>query len=167
MHASRWGSRIDAVATCPGCGAELGVEFDLATVPEPPEPAGETRFRLPTRADIRATAHAADPRRALVERCLTDAAAGALAPTLEAVAAAMEAADPLGALELELSCPDCGRRWEAPLDLDEFLAIEAQHDARSIAAEVHELALAYGWSEAEILGLPASRRRLYLELISG
>jgi hypothetical protein len=172
LHASRWGSRVEAVTACPACATEVCVEFDLGAVPAPADAGGERSaspgvpgFRLPTRADVRASAHAADPRRALVECCLIGPAGELAAPELEAIAAAMEAADPLGALELELTCPDCEHDWEEPLYLDEFLAAEAQHDARTIAAEIHELALAYGWTESEILALPAPRRRLYLELV--
>lgn len=174
LHAARWGPLVDAVAECPRCQEEVEVAFDLAAVEARPAtpplcvPTGgeDVGFRLPTRADLRTAVGAADPRRALVEVCLTAPATKLDEEAVDAIAAAMERADPFGALRLKLTCPACEHDWEEALDLGQFLASEAQEDARSIAAEVHELALAYGWSEPEILALPAERRRLYLELVA-
>ncbi len=175
LRIGRWGSLLEAVAACPACATQVEIEFDLAAVEQPPSAerasvtaaGGELCFRVPTRADLQAAADASDPRRTLVERCVEGPARGLPDAAIDAVAAAMELADPLGALRLELTCPGCDRRWAEPLDLAGYLATEARDDARAIAAEVHELALAYGWSEAEVLALPAERRRLYLELVAG
>ncbi|HEX2516118.1 MAG TPA: phage baseplate protein, partial [Chloroflexota bacterium] len=37
--------------------------------------------------------------------------------------------------------------------------------ARRLLREVHTLARAYGWREAEILALPGRRRQTYLDLV--
>jgi hypothetical protein len=37
--------------------------------------------------------------------------------------------------------------------------------ARSLLAEVHSLARAYGWTESEILALSPQRRSTYLEMV--
>jgi hypothetical protein len=66
---------------------------------------------------------------------------------------------------LHLSCSACGGAWDRPLDIGQFLWDEISAEAHRLAREVHALARAYGWSEAEILGLSPRRRQLYLELV--
>ena len=46
----------------------------------------------------------------------------------------------------------------------EFLGGSGRDKVARILREVHTLAAAYGWSEAEILALSPARRRVYLEL---
>jgi hypothetical protein len=41
---------------------------------------------------------------------------------------------------------------------------EIEDWAMRLFRDVHSLAAAYGWSEREIIGMSARRRRLYLEL---
>ena len=69
------------------------------------------------------------------------------------------AADPFVAL----ACADCGHAWDAPVDIARVLAAEIGSAAAGLIDEIHDLALAYHWSEATILALPAERRRAYLE----
>jgi hypothetical protein len=42
---------------------------------------------------------------------------------------------------------------------------EIEVRAKRLLLEVHLLATAYGWSEAEILSLNAQRREFYLEMV--
>ncbi len=46
-----------------------------------------------------------------------------------------------------------------------FLLQEMLRGARQVVEEVHALAFHYHWAEQEILALPRSRRRRYLDLI--
>jgi len=189
-----FGSRLAATAVCPECGERLEVAFDAGDIRAGEEssedaaaPAGELalavagcelRFRLPTSRDLAvAAAHGGDleaVRRSLVGSCLLTAHRGGQQVTAsdlpaEAVAAIeerMEAADPQAHVLLDLSCPACARRWQAPFDVDTFFWAELEAWARRTLAEVHSLAAAYGWSEAEVLALSAARRRLYLEMVS-
>ena len=55
----------------------------------------------------------------------------------------------------------------APLDLTDFLWRRVASEAPQLMAEVAELAAAFGWTEAEVVGLGAARRRVYLELARG
>jgi hypothetical protein len=193
LHARAFGGRLEAVAACPACGERLEVTVDageLAAAGEGPggaaaagSPGGagelvvradghEVRFRVPTAADL-----AAPPRDGaeLLEWCVLAArrtgdgeavAAGELpAAVRAAVEAAMAAADPGAELDLALSCPGCGHAWSEPLDPAEFVWTGIESHARRLAAEVHTLAGAYGWSEAEILAQRPTRRRLYLEVL--
>ena len=48
------------------------------------------------------------------------------------------------------------------LDIGSFVWAEIESRARRVLGEVHALASAYGWSEAETLSLSAVRRASYL-----
>ena len=89
-----------------------------------------------------------------------------LLPRLEqAIAGAAAALDPLSDIELALDCPECAHAWRSPFDILTFLWSALDEWAKRMLAEIHILALHYGWSEAEILGLSAHRRRRYRGLI--
>ena len=70
-------------------------------------------------------------------------------------------------LLLDLRCPACDHGWQAPFDPGAFLWAELAVQARRLLREVHALARAYGWREADILALSPWRRRYYLELVDG
>lgn len=109
---------------------------------------------------------------ALLRRCIAVAKRGdadvdpaSLPPAVgEAVAQAMADADPQADVRLALDCPECGHRWSSPFDILSYLWDEIDDWAARLLREVHALASAYGWSERDILGMTARRRRLYLEM---
>ncbi len=184
-----FGPRIDVVVDCPSCRQQLEVAFDVADLraegpeAEPVEMLADdgdvrVRFRSPTLADLRAITVAVDleaARRLLVERCVVDARRGgrridaASLPDdlLTRISEAMADADRQADLRLGLRCPECGHAWDSPFDVASFLWIEIDTRARRLMADVHTLARAYGWTEAEILALPPARRQAYLELVLG
>jgi hypothetical protein len=145
----------------------------------------EARFRLPNSEDLEAvvtdakTAAAGSAPGSLLSRCLLEArrtgrkqpstpveSARELPPALvAAIAEKMEQADPQANVRLNLSCADCGRRWQAVFDIASYLWSEIDHWARRVLRETHLLASAYGWREADILAMSALRRRLYLEMV--
>jgi hypothetical protein len=79
--------------------------------------------------------------------------------------AALSDADRLADLELRAGCPHCGARVAHPLALEPFLMAELAAVAARLLDEIHVLAMAYHWSEPEILALPEDRRRHYLARI--
>jgi hypothetical protein len=176
------GDRLECETSCPACGERLEhvlVASDLAGAPvdavaeSTVEHAGcRVRFRLPTSADLAASSAAPDAAQALLGRCVLDAtrgderlAADALPRALlDAVAARMAELDPQANVRLALECAACSHRWEADLDVAGFVLAEIDAHARRLLAEVHGLASAYGWREADILALGPRRRRRYLEL---
>jgi len=87
------------------------------------------------------------------------------ASALEAFGKWIEAQDPAADISLALNCPDCAHAWEMGFDIGVYFWREIQAAARRIVLEVDALARAYGWSETEILGMSASRRNLYLEMV--
>jgi hypothetical protein len=75
--------------------------------------------------------------------------------------------DPLADVQLSAVCEGCGHEWDAGFDVGQFLWSEIEADARGVLVDVHDLALVYGWSEREVLGLSPERRQAYLELVRG
>jgi hypothetical protein len=181
-----FGESVEALASCPACGQLVDLSFDVGDIKTEPRDAPglfaehdgwSIEFRLPDSRDMHAAASCADTqdaRRLLIERCVTRVSrdsqphlVGDAPPELiAAMEDAMEAADPQADVRFGLACPECGAEWEAAIDAGSFVGAEVSSGARRLLGEIHRLAVAYGWSEAEILGLPSRRRRAYLELVT-
>jgi hypothetical protein len=188
LRAAAFGSRLEATATCPHCGEKLEMVFDTSEIraPTAKKPASELAletaghaltFRVPDSFDLIEIATIPDLARAesaLLQRCVISARTGEHAiasdqlpaPVIDALAARIADADPQADLRLSLSCPACDHRWEEPFDIVTFFWREIEAWALRLLRDVHALASAYGWSEAEIVALSPSRRRLYLEMIA-
>lgn len=135
---------------------------------------GHCRFRVPTGTDQEAVAAVedeADAVRALVTRCFagfSDGDGGEAGPErftdqdVERIEAALEAVAPEAATVVQSVCPDCGA--VQLIEVDPYTALSVQ-PLEELYQEIHLIASAYHWSEAEILALPLGRRRRYLQLI--
>ncbi|MBI2203113.1 MAG: phage baseplate protein [Candidatus Rokubacteria bacterium] len=187
-----FGSAVAAVARCPACAerVELALDTDaLRLAARPPhgvdgasrdalvvDVAGHVvHLRLPTSVDLLAVSATADVEvasRTLLARCVVAAHHGDVPiggdalpePVRHAVVARMAEADPAGDVELALVCPGCGGRWHVVFDAGAFLWSEIDAWALRTIDDVHVLATAYGWSEADVLALGPRRRRQYLAL---
>lgn len=181
-----FGAQLDMVTACPHCQEPLESALDLDalagaeavadTTPAPLQAGGyRVAFRPPCCADLLALAGEQDPgaiRAMLLQRCVTGvdtadgcgAAADLPEDVVRAVADAMAAADPAADLELAFDCPACGHSWTACFDVAAFLWREVHAWALRTLRDVHSLALAYGWREADVLALSPARRQIYLEL---
>jgi len=179
------GGALAAVAECPGCGTPLDLLLDpaqLGTSTAAPHAITvdhedySVQCRLPTAGDL----DHLDPHTSLdiqqdqlLSACVLHATcAGApvelhdLPPAvIGAVERALEEADPGADLRLILSCAECGTEWDEELDPVRFAWTTVEQVARTLATDVHALARAYGWSEAEILDLSPFRRHLYLSAV--
>jgi len=189
-----FGSQLTGIAACPNCMEMLELTFESSEIRAPTvdvQPATltvksgiyEARFRLPNSEDLMAVADKRDSLPAaesLLTRCLIQARrksrtkppvtieSSDLPPALlSAIVEKMEQADPQANVQLNLNCYACGHRWPAIFDIVSYLWSEIDDWARRILREIHLLALAYGWREADILGMSEGRRRLYLEMIQG
>jgi hypothetical protein len=187
-----FGAELTSLAYCPQCGEPLEFaapvtallldELPALAVAAQPATFVETldgftvRFRLPTAGDMLSLTapHAAGrEHRLLLEECLISIQQGenevtpaeAPEPVITAVVARMAEADPQADVRFDLTCPHCETAWSPPFDIVSFFWSEIDSWARRIVQEVHLLARAYGWSEAEILALSPLRRQLYLEQI--
>jgi transcription elongation factor Elf1 len=154
-------------AACRRCGESF--DFDVHQSALPVKEASESfpyaatavgRYRIPTGADQEAIATIDDDDdavQALLARCTLEGSDGSDPGAQEA----MEAASPEVALAAAAVCPACGAKNEVAID--PYLGLRM--DGQSLFMEVHRIASAYHWSEAQILALPRERRRLYLRLI--
>jgi hypothetical protein len=180
------GPRIEALARCPACAQPLDVVLDVRDLRSgvPGDAASERklardgftlRFRAANSLDLLAAESCSsveEARRRLAERCLLEAwrdgqpvAADEMTDQdLAALAAGMAEADPGAELLLELRCPACGHAWSALLDVGSFFWAELDVQAQRLLQEIHVLARAYGWREADVLALSPRRRRTYLEM---
>lgn len=84
---------------------------------------------------------------------------------LNAVAEHMAEADPQADTRLALRCPECHHTWSATFDIATYLIKEIQRYVKHLLEEVHHLARAYGWREADILAMTPMRRRAYLQML--
>jgi hypothetical protein len=172
-----FGPKAAAVMDCPACSERLEFEVDLRELRahEVPQPfqveSGAYRFtvRVPDSRDLAAAIGAADGRAALLERCVFESSV-ALDDLPENVigeiASRMAERDPQAEVMLRLECPRCGRAVDALFDIASFLWAEIQTEARRLIGQVHELASAYGWREADILAMSARRRQMYLDMVN-
>ena len=178
-----FGPRAHGFAECPHCTERIEFPLDLAPSRDlegralsgganaPTSYTTETngttlRFRLPTSRDLAEVAAAPNEKAALqrlVQRCafeedLPD-------ETLEVLSRAMLEADPETEITLHLTCPSCAGTWDLLFDIAEFFWREISAEAQRLLREIDTLARAYGWTEGEILNLPAQRRQTYLEML--
>lgn len=184
LRASIFGPKLAAAAACPNCDEQLtfAIHVDDLRQPLPEALYGrlvvdgfEVDYRLPDSRDLAAIVGldgVTAARELLLERCVVAVRASAAAKTttpapaalLGAVAAAIEQADPMADIWLELACPNCDHEWEAQFDVASFLWREVGDRAQRLMVDVSQLAAVYGWSESQVLALGPARRQRYLEL---
>jgi len=174
-----FGSELTLAARCPKCAEALESTIALPALRETlhaPASAGSIErrgitFRVPTAGDVVDLPDDAEAAcRELLARCAD--ASGAASSRIgrwsdrerEAVADAIAAAAPDACTTIGMTCPACAHAWGVAFDIVSFLWREVDAWAKRILREVHALARAYAWREADILALGPTRRQLYLEL---
>lgn len=178
-----FGPDLDGVAECPACDETIEIGLPLPRL-EWPAPAAtlsvtaagyDIEARLPTIADVaELPAEMEAAALTLLDRCVVGArrageevAAASLPPAVvDAVSTAMANADPHGVIELVVACPACDERSAVVLDPAAYLWSELHRWAIRTLHEIHALATAYGWSEADVLALSPTRRQAYLQLVA-
>jgi hypothetical protein len=180
LHRRLFGETLEAYAECPHCGERLEYsmparELEAVVAPEGEEALhmewdGATlRLRLPDSVDLRAASgcrSVTEARDLLARRCIAAGGPeGELPDALVArIAERLAAAEPQAEQLVQLSCVACGHRWQLVLDIVPFLWARVAALAKRLMREVHVLARAYGWHEADILAMTAARRQFYLEI---
>ncbi len=84
----------------------------------------------------------------------------------EKIADALYEHDPMLELVVSIDCIDCHHEWTTPFDVVGFLWAELVAHATQLLSDVHQLAHAYGWREADILSMSAQRRGFYIERVA-
>jgi hypothetical protein len=131
------------------------------------------RLRRPTGADQRAWRAAAyrseeEAAEAILRSLVVSAGAARaalFAGDLQHVSDAMEAFDPLASFQVTTICPSCAAEATVPVDLEAILLMRLRAHQNQLLAQVHRLAAAYGWTEEQVLTIPAHRREQYLLLV--
>jgi hypothetical protein len=177
LRCAAFGGALRGWTACRQCGEKLEFELDGPALAKGMNEeamrveVGGEMYRLPTSRDLAAVAGEKDAlaaTRRLLRECLANGGAGKSdwsEEEIDQVGERMAAADPLAEVRLSFDCPVCGDAFEDNLDLPTFLWAEMAARAKRLLSEVHLLASAYGWSEAEILGLSAVRREFYLGMV--
>ena len=181
------GSQVVSQVTCNHCGEQVEINFEISDIrllSEAPaqlsleQDGYEVAFRLPNSRDLAATVDLPDVEavtKQLLQRCLVTVQHQGRslrvdqlpAEILQMVLTQMEQADPQANVLLAIGCPACGYEWQPVFDIVWFFWRELDAWAQRLLREIHSLASAYGWREADILAMSAQRRQLYLEMIHG
>lgn len=186
LRSGLFGPDLNVVTACPACAEPLESALQIDALRLNCAHASATytatiagwrlRFRSPTQGDLLAVLADHDVRSArlgVLSRCLVEAHAADGSPvsadTLpEVIATAltqeMASADPQANVELALVCPACAHAWTAGFDIVSLLWKEIHAWAQRTLRDVHGLARAYGWREADVLALSPTRRQLYLSM---
>ena len=179
-----FGPTVEATTRCPKCGNELELTFtarDLESTVVATQGderlkviAGEYEidYRLPTTADLLEIASGSGQSlTVLLDRCVVarhrdgPVQSTDLPPAvIEKLSTSMTEADPYAEIQIAMDCAGCSHRWSMVFDVVSYLWGEIEDWAERLLRDVHSLASAYGWSERDIVGMSALRRRLYLEL---
>jgi len=192
LRSGAFGDLLPCVTDCPRCGESLDVTVSTdelralgAGRTGEAGPGGRTEpavatltahgmeitFRALTARDVQAVDPTAPrARRQLLRRCVLGVSPPADEvpdEVLEDIARRLPGLDPGADPVFTLDCPQCAHRWQAPLDIADHLWADVCGYAQRLLHEVHALARAYGWSEAEVLAVGPLRRRFYLEASAG
>lgn len=187
LRRALFGEMLEAVATCPACRAEVEVTVPLDALQPPlrdgPGPAltvqadGYTLVcRIPRNEDLRVLARRTGEVSLLdlLKRCVLEVSSPGGSPVaphelpelseamVEAAVGTLAESDPGAQTVLRLRC-HCGSEWTDELDIRSVVWSDLTEWVGQVLTDVHMLARAYGWSEAEILEMSGWRRRWYLE----
>jgi hypothetical protein len=189
LREQTFGAKLNIFATCPQCQGHIEFTTDIANirvenhsdqVAKEHELSIENfnlRFRLINSLDLATVVNSNDitiARSLLVQRCMLQASRDGIviAPKelpeeiVDKFVARLAECDPQSEVLLNLVCPACAHNWQMMFDIVSFFWTEISTQAKRLLREVHTLALAYGWREADILSMSTARRQFYLELVS-
>jgi hypothetical protein len=154
---------------------EIGLDLKAFVADAPRDPFGctldgsELVLRLPRGSDQRRWRDAGGDPESLAMRLIESVDGRAPEPGwrvppdwIEELDAALAERDPLTVLELQLVCPSCGHTNSVAFDLEGWILHLLAEEQCRLIEEVHALAAAYHWSEADICALPPWRRSAYL-----
>ncbi len=186
LRASLFGEHCSGISECPACATQAEITFDVSDLRVATPDAADTlrvvcepfaaTVRLLTARDVIDAAEGHDATgavRAMLARCVQDVREGDRqrsvdelpAHVVDAISSALSEADPQADVELALRCPHCGHAWNAAFDIAAYLWSEVHAWCVRTLQDIHEIARAYGWCEADILKLSPLRRQAYLDLI--
>jgi hypothetical protein len=181
VYRRAFADRIDSTITCAACDNRFDLNFSLTALD-----AALDTGRAAAAYDIRSDGYVQTPDGAVFrlpngrEECVAAAlprarahasiGAAVIDPSSRPVPAEeleelFERVAPLLDLPLDAACPECAHAQQVRFSVQSYLLESLVNERRRLIAEVHRLAVAYGWSHHEILELPRTARRQHVELI--
>lgn len=173
LYTLEYGENVSCQASCAACAQPFQFRFALPALlasqdqaaAEAGSPGGDGCWEAPSGVRLRPPD-------------LRDAAAGAPegllariaqspvpAEEVEALAAFLEKASPILAIDLDTACPGCGASQSVAFDLARFLVRALAGERPFLIREIHLIAARYGWSHSEIMALPRADRRAFATLV--
>lgn len=187
LREALFGPRLDCFSLCPQCDTRLefklyareltarssaeyaATEFDLDDL--------RVKIRAPNSLDLVAAASEGNvpaAKRLLLERCIVLSQHHGTSfkndewseTALEVVADKLARMETQADISLDVTCAACAHQWQLAFDIASFLWSEVSAQVRRCLRDVHTLARAYSWSEADILAMSPARRQFYIESVS-
>jgi hypothetical protein len=180
FYSQCFGPRLRAWTTCRNCGEKLEFEMDTDLLaagetwerdgPNEPIIVNGRAFRLPSSRDLALAANETNPSLGavrIVENCLMESTRAVRwsENDLSEIGEKLALADPLAEIRVNAPCPECGNDGKETLDLVSFIWNKIEARIRHLLLDIHILASAYGWSEADILAMSKNRRSMYIEMV--
>jgi hypothetical protein len=181
VYKQTFGDRVKSTINCSQCNEPFDLDFevsDLLTTLGEEQGKIETirskegdfilengcRFRLPSGIDEMAVfgLPLEEAQKILLSRCIIE---GDPERNGKHVQDAMQKLAPVAEIDLDAPCPECGETQSVHFSLQSYLLAALRQERPRLIREVHRLATAYGWGLNEILSLPRSQRRSFVELI--
>ncbi len=188
LHRGLFGPSLACYTECPQCRTRLEFAVEIQNLLNGATDSSKSnvhefvlrdyvvRFCAPDSgalAALRDCPDVASARLLLLERCLLEATRGdAKVPAtelpvdvIEKISSTLGVSEGDGDLSMVLECAACAHRWELAFDTVSFVWAEISARAKRFLNEVHTLAWAYGWREADILAMSPARRQFYLDRV--
>jgi hypothetical protein len=165
LHRAITGKDLEVAVECDACETVSVATLSPETVP-PHEPRSAllgpgAGLRQPTYGDLVGLPDDAGTAEAeLLARCTVGT------PPRPASSEQLALVDDALTGPVEVACVECGRLLESAADVQQLVLENLQRCALALDLELHLLASRYGWSLAEIEGLPDDRRRRLANLIA-
>lgn len=177
-----YGLRVESTVNCKNCEKPFDIDFSLekllgffnageaSSIQIENKEGGLFKlpngccFRLPTGEDECAVLGMTpeDAESELLKRCVLGGDPTGEKKSLQDI---MQELAPLVDVNMDAHCPECNAHQLIHFDIQHFLLSSLKQERQQLAYEVHRLAGAYGWSLNEILELPRSVRRTYVDFV--
>lgn len=188
LHGALFGQTLDCYSECPQCRTRLEFAVNVQSLLDCDGDSAKSnayqialedllvRFRAPDSGDLAALRACSDidtASRLLLGRCVLEATRGndpvsvAEIPSdvVEAISSTLAESERLADISIAIVCASCAHRWDLAVDILSFLWAKVSARSKRFLGEVHTLAWAYGWHEADILAMGSARRQFYLDRV--
>ena len=158
---------LDSLVACPECGVPVDIAIPVqafldAAAASSSLPAASPP--VPTVADMAAAA-GLEPSAAGRHLASACGIGGLVEEDRRRALAAMDKAHPLLAPSVDFECPSCGTHHDLAIDVVDLAWTALAERARVCLDDVVVLAGAFGWSEEDVLAVPAPRRAVYRRVV--